>query len=1164
MLGGAWMSTPIYAQSANESAALVAEGRRHIAEGNSAQALRAFEEAIAQDPDNAEALFFAGFLYIQAEHLQAGITALTRSVELAPERYRVRLQLAKAQEKAGAREDALREYRRVIQDAPAGAPEAEDARKRITELEVGRTLDEVGTIALSPDTDTEVLIAAGKQRLTRNNPEGALEAFELARAKQPDDAELLFLIGNVNLQLDRMEPGLQALERSLQLSPNNYRLRLALARAYERFATPQEALQQLRTVVAMAPPGASEAIEAQKEIERLSKGTAMGISGKTEPVDDPTIAALKDVPSLLNEARARMARGDSQGALRAAEAAQTLEPSHAEALYFIGNLQLQLKNPEAGLRALARSAALVPDNYRVRLVLARGLDSFGDPAAALREYRLVIATAPPGAPEIGGVNDRIRVLSPRIEARQNPELAQQQFMRLLQQHAGDDVLLREILGGYISDNNTAGAQHLLEALIAQQPENVKLRSFLVEIYEHTDQTDQAIAQYHKLLEMLPPDSDMAPSLRSRILSLQGTTAIKEGNFAQARDLFQELLSIDPNDISAAINLAVAYHGLDQKDQALDVLKKMAAQRPDSPDVHFRLAALYLELERKEDGTRELEETRIASGNSPATKDAQQLLATLYAGEAGAQLRQQTQDKLIQDRRAPLIDNSDDYEAWSRLAAAAQTLNRPTDLREAYENMLRLKPEDGMTQAKLGEIYDMLSEFKLAEGAYQRALELLTEPPLLIAALNNKLESAAARRAATEGSNEEAERRFRAIAERNPDDYTAHFYLAMLLAARGAYVEAAHEYEEVIRIVPQHGPAHLSLGMLYEQMRREEDALDAYRTALARTLPSGLEVTARERLAALSQRLDGFSYSVGYQSGYDSNFNLSRDNPSEEFRSSLNTSVTYRRKLYRRPIFLGISLTGGYQTFHRGQFDMLSLGYNPFVSAYWKGLDYSLNYTHNSGELLLLQIKQSTTDEVSGTISGSFTMPKWLSWLGDGQVGSGLWDFTLSANQMRSATSPIFDANNYTIGGTVNQQLGTGWRWTLGYNYGINNNTTSVGSDFAYTSHSVSAQLIRFLRPGLSANAGYNTSYLQYTYPDSLTLYTRHRVNFMQNMSLGINYYLSTSLRLFANMSYRFNESNLPTGFILSPEDSATAIGLQSSSLGDYSNISTSAGVSFSF
>lgn len=1173
VLCGACFTGPAPAQDATDEdiAALVAEGRRHIAQGNAENALRVFEEAIAKDPDNAEALFFTGFLYVQAGRLQEGIDVLSHSVELAPDRYRVRMLLARTQERIGNIDAALREFRRVIQDAPAGAPEAEEARQHISALaalmpETESTDDpDADRVELGPETGLETLIAAGRYRMANNDPAGALEAFELARDKQPDDPEVLFFIGNLNLQLGHGEPGVRALEQSLALTPQNYRLRLVLARAYENFATVEEALQQLRTVAALAPPGSSEALEAERHIERLTKSaSASGAADPTVEVDDPVLERLDDIPSLLNEARARMARGDQQGALRAAEAAQSLDPSHAEVLYFIGNLRLQLGEVELGLRTLARSAALVPDNYRVRLVLARGYDRFGAPEHALREYRMVVGSAPAGAPEANDANDRIRLLAARVEARENPGAARQQFLALLEEYAIQDELLSEVLRGYITDNDVQGAQQLLEALVEQHPGDIRLRSYLVEIYERTNQIDAAAAQYEALIALLPPDSDMVDSLRGRALVLQGMQAVQARDFAAARDHFEALRILLPDDITAGINLAVAYHGLGERDQTETILSELAEKHPNNPDVQLRLGTLLLEQGRTAEGARALEEARILGTGGQTAVAAQQFLERVYAGDAGQQLRQEVHDGMLQERRARIEEDADDYAAWARFAATAQALNRPVDQREAFENMTRLQPEDNISWIRLGEVNETLNDFKAAEIAFQRGLELTPETDSMRVPLEERFELTAARRAFADNEFEEAKDRFQAINEQQPDNYIAHFYLALIYGGEGEYERSAASYEEVLRIVPTHGPAHFSLGMLYEQLRREEDALTEYRTALQHQLPGGLDVTARERLNALSRRLDGFSFGLSYSSGWDSNFNLSRDDANHEFRSSLSGSGTYRRKLHRKPIYLGLGLSGAYQTYHRSEFDVINLSVNPFASVYWLGLDWTLSVSVSESEALMSEVKLNTSTNASIGVSGTFTLPRLLGWLGDAQRDSGFWDLSVSASRFESETSPLFDADSYTIGGTLNQSFGIGWRWTLGYNYTENKNHEAVGDDFAYTGHSVSAQLIRFLRQGWSVNGGYSTSYLLYTNPDSVTLFTRKRKNFTQNLSVGTNYFLSPQLRLFATMSYRFNESNLPTGFILSPEDSATAIGLQSSSLGDYSNLSVSMGVAFTF
>jgi hypothetical protein len=101
-------------------------------------------------------------------------------------------------------------------------------------------------------------------------------------------------------------------------------------------------------------------------------------------------------------------------------------------------------------------------------------------------------------------------------------------------------------------------------------------------------------------------------------------------------------------------------------------------------------------------------------------------------------------------------------------------------------------------------------------------------------------------------------------------------------------------------------------------------------------------------------------------------------------------------------------------------------------------------------------------------------------------------------------------------------------------------------------------------PGISVNGSYSFTYNDYVNPDSATLFTEYRQNILQSLSGSMNYFVGGNLRLFANLYWQYNESNLPTGFILSPVDVGTAIGIQSSSLGDYKSLSMSVGAALNF
>jgi hypothetical protein len=132
---------------------------------------------------------------------------------------------------------------------------------------------------------------------------------------------------------------------------------------------------------------------------------------------------------------------------------------------------------------------------------------------------------------------------------------------------------------------------------------------------------------------------------------------------------------------------------------------------------------------------------------------------------------------------------------------------------------------------------------------------------------------------------------------------------------------------------------------------------------------------------------------------------------------------------------------------------------------------------------------------------------------------------------------------------------------LGYSYVLNENKELVGSDYAYTSHGLSAGLDH-LMPWGSINLNAGVTLFDYSNPDSYSQFTERRRNFRDSIALGTTYRYKPNISLFATLAWTDNRSNLPVGFILNSEDIIE--GQQSSSLSDYLRTMLSAGINLRF
>ncbi|MGE0373245.1 MAG: tetratricopeptide repeat protein [Gammaproteobacteria bacterium] len=1142
------------AVSPAEIAALVAEATRLRADGDLASALVLLKSVLVHEPGNVEILIRAGEIHLALEQPVPGIKYLERAAKLAPERYALRMRLADLYEQHDVLGAAYREYRAIAAAAP-GTPEGVEAARREPQL-AGKIQERLKAETI-PDRTIEDLSAEGRKLLADQDPQGALRAFKGVLALQPTNLEVLFYVGTLLQQLGQPVAGIKYLEFAVTLAPDVPLTQMTLAQGYERYGAVEDALQAYESVIKQSPATAV-GIEAQEH--------ARVLTGRQRVLGDDAIVLSADIDTLVAEGKRLLSQGDPQGALRMLSAVLTREPDNKEVLLLAASIFLQQDRTQEGLPYLARSVELDPGNYQLRLSLAQAYQRVGLMGDALGHYQKV-ADAAPGTPEAVEANKRMRLLTGlRHLSEGEAEQALEIFTAVLTQYPNDPAAFGEAITALSQADRVADAQAMLDKVIAAAPREILPYVVAADVSAGANDYPKAIARYEQALALAPPGSPQARNISISLVKIRGHQALQSESFAAAKDLFEEQLSLVPGDRATRLNLATAYRGMKDTAKAEEILLDMLKQQPADLEVRLRLGALYLEMKQPQDAAREFEEIKIRGRGTPLAGQVDQLLKDIYAGEQGAEIKTAIQDEMIKDWRDQLADKPDDLQAWSQLALLSLQLNRREQAIEAFENIVRINPDNLAAQETLGGMYDESGALDKAQDLYKGMLEKELGPDERTG-IEDKLALLTAKKAFNEGRVAEAETGFKQIIEKHPDDLMSHFYLAIIYSDKERPEDASRQYEEVIRIAPNHAAAHLNLGLSYEQSNREEDALDEYRAAMRLSPSESLRDSAAARVKALENRIDGFSYSINYSTSYSSNNNLTRDDPEPEYRTDLSGSINYRRKLYLRPVYLGLVYSPSYSTYYNSQFDLFNTSITPYLTFAWKDLDFSASFTGSMLEGLATESKINETYSFNSDVAGNIRIPALIPWLASDAMreeAPGSWRLTFGARKFESATSPILNSLNLSFGATLSQTLGNSWRWSGGYTLTSNENADNFSSDQAYVSHGLALQLSKVVAPGLSVNGGYNFSLADYVNPDSATLFTEFRRNFTHNLSTGATYFVSSKLRLFANLSWQLNESNLPTGFILSPEDVGTAVGIQSSSLGDYMNVSLSAGAGLSF
>lgn len=868
------------------------------------------------------------------------------------------------------------------------------------------------------------------------------------------------------------------------------------------------------------------------------------------------------IAGMMQKARGLLQGGDLKSALEEFEKVISVDAGNAEALYLAASIYLRMNQSAKGIRYLERSVAAAPDNVRLRLVLAQAYETAELYDKALDEYRR-IRTMKTSATEKKEADKRERItLAKKLGHEGQLERALQEFSKVLKEYPEDvPTLLDEGLTLMFLDR-LGEARAVMERAAGLEPQNGLIQQYLGDISQKEGRLEESARHYQKALQLLPPGSPQLGLIENKLASVRGALYLSEGKLAEARGEYEKLLAVEPKDIEARSSLARIYHELGDLSRSEEMLKSLLKDNPSDITTAVRLGALYIEQGKLEEGSRILGDVVAKGGDSPPVRQAQELLTgARQALEKNPGEALQSEERLA-FYRAMVKANPGDRRSWVDLGRLYAQLGRDQEAEGALKEAVRLDAADASAQAALGGLYDDEGKFDLAIAPLSRALELEKDPALK-EKVAMQVAVVMAKKAFNEGKLDVAQQEFSEIVELNPDDFVSHFFLGLIYTRNGSLDKAEAQYKDVLRIVPGHALARLNLATIREQTGHEEEAANDYKVVIISRLP-GLADTARDRLDALNKRIGGVSLAAGYSLNFDSNSNLSPTTPTAELRSDTTGSISYQHKVQGRRLFWGLRFDPTYSIYHQQQFDFLSMAVSPFLNGVWHGLIWSANYSFNEIDGVLVEQHYNTSKSFYADLLKRFKMRSLVPFLIDDSAPvASAWRISGSYRTFRSTTSPIYDADSYSLGALLTQSSGD-WSVTGIYNFTDNQNADTIGNDFAYTSHGVNLQVSRNVSPKLSLSGGYGFTYSQYAHPDSVTRFTKSRVNKFQSLFFGANYAVNDRLRFYGNFVYQLNNSNLPTGFILSTQDVGTAVGIQSPSLGDYRKYGLTTGLSINF
>jgi protein O-GlcNAc transferase len=298
------------------------------------------------------------------------------------------------------------------------------------------------------------------------------------------------------------------------------------------------------------------------------------------------------------------ARADVEGALADYKAGHYLEavaelqaivdrtPGYAYGYFLLGHCMLKMKRPAEAEGEFRRAVSLDPTRAEYYQGLALALKSRAD-------WAHTVQTASQGLDRVADPRQRYALLALRGYAfgaleRWREAARDLEAARAIHSEPWVCVLLGK---AYVAQGSFSGAIPPLREALTSAPDDTATLRLLAESLVHVaaDETDperkraaytEALGYARRIAAAHPDDSD--------VVHLVGRAALGAGQLEQAESLFLHVLSLDPRQCYAMVNLGRTYMAMSRWSEAESFLKQASSCAPRLAAVYETLGDLYLE------------------------------------------------------------------------------------------------------------------------------------------------------------------------------------------------------------------------------------------------------------------------------------------------------------------------------------------------------------------------------------------------------------------------------------------------------------------------------------------------------------------------------------------------------------------------------------------
>ncbi len=962
----------------------------------------------------------------------------------------------------------------------------------------------------------------GRELLKAGQYQEALGLLSEAAAAEPANPVVHNYLGEAYFRLKRYQEAIDALNRAVSLDAGYLLPHIGLGIVYESLGETEKAKKEFEEVLSIGSPdpGASEVKLASDRLKRievrehLSKGRTLYGAGKTEEaLAEYNLAIAKDA-------------------------------DNPQANLAAGFIYKELKRLRESYEAFKKVIEVQPGNVIAHLNMGEVHATAGAFEEAIASFREVLRLAP-GSREAKAAEFFIKTSEEGFAVRKLFEEASDAmknerygevvdvYKKILAIEPSNSFALYNLGVAYYKTERLDEALDVLKRSVDINPKDLMTRFQLATVYDKMGKYEEAAAEY-AIVAASELDRDEVKNARDRLDILKRYAAVKEGagriellieggDVEEALKEVEKLLSEDDRNEGAHLLLGRIHVKKGDIDKAFATVRKALSIRPDFWDAFILLGQIN-ELQGKYSDAADA--YKAVTSGAPRTKQGA-IAADLLKGieipihfqQAKRYLDKGDYDGALKEIRAILEKSPDDPVALYNAGILYYRLNMLREAAFYLKSAVEKRPDYVQAHLQLGLVYHTALAFEQAEGEFKKVLDITGEgKEASIAKLRLgiiKEEEAfvsilrETNRLMRTGDYVRAQEELETIISFTPNNHIAHFQLAIVLEKMDRREDALKALKRTVEIKPDYAIAHLVMARFYEEDNFFSEAKDAYRRAIAASA-GGREGELAEMAL---KRLRNWRISGNMGHTIDSNISYGATKRSTGISTGHGLSLTYgvytaEKMKFTIDLSVSRSLTYASQLF--------GMNYGGGLSWYHKIRDnqsYGINADYNYSTFLY----DRTYESFNYSANTSITPDIFLSSL----------SLSYSFNMTRSFINRTSDADQHSLSVSLSKTLSLKDSVSGSYSFSAYLNQDPIGSNYANRSNGFSLSYSRTLMPGLSVGANYGWRFIDYSNPDSTSLFTQFRRNTSETIGVNISYKLSDKVSFSISANRAKAKTNLP-------------------------------------